>query len=201
MKFNEKLIELRKKSGLSQEELGYKLNVSRQTVSKWELGQTTPELEKIIQLSKIFNVSTDELINDTPSNSYTDSAQNNGNQSSTYNSSNKKPKNIKFFIIGGIVVIIVLFILKLFALFPALGIFQKVNEQVDNSRNTQNSVFEFIMDVFKEILGTVKSNNDSDFNNEMKNMTDTITSFDTDSYLNYTNSQDITNMFGNAFNN
>ena len=43
MKFNEKLINLRKKAGLSQEELGYKLNVTRQTVSKWELGQTTPE--------------------------------------------------------------------------------------------------------------------------------------------------------------
>lgn len=40
MKFNEKLIQLRKKEGLSQEELGYKLNVTRQTVSKWELGQT-----------------------------------------------------------------------------------------------------------------------------------------------------------------
>ena len=44
MKFNEKLINLRKKAGLSQEELGYKLNVTRQTVSKWELGQTTPEM-------------------------------------------------------------------------------------------------------------------------------------------------------------
>lgn len=38
MKFNEKLIELRKKEGLSQEQLGNKVNVSRQTVSKWELG-------------------------------------------------------------------------------------------------------------------------------------------------------------------
>ena len=48
MKFNEKLIELRKKEGLSQEQLGNKVNVSRQTVSKWELGETTPELEKLI---------------------------------------------------------------------------------------------------------------------------------------------------------
>ena len=64
MKFNEKLIELRKKQGLSQEELGYKLNVTRQTVSKWELGQTTPEMDKLVELSKIFNVSVDELTND-----------------------------------------------------------------------------------------------------------------------------------------
>ena len=64
MKFNEKLIALRKKEGLSQEELGYKLNVTRQTVSKWELGQTTPEMDKLAEMSKIFNVSVDELIND-----------------------------------------------------------------------------------------------------------------------------------------
>ena len=64
MKFNEKLIELRKKQGLSQEELGYKLNVTRQTVSKWELGQTTPEMDKLIEISKIFSVSVDELTND-----------------------------------------------------------------------------------------------------------------------------------------
>ncbi len=64
MKFNEKLINLRKKAGLSQEELGYKLNVTRQTVSKWELGQTTPEMDKLIEISKIFNISVDELINE-----------------------------------------------------------------------------------------------------------------------------------------
>ena len=65
MKFNEKLIELRKKEGLSQEELGYKLNVTRQTVSKWELGQTTPEMDKLVEISKLFNISVDELIKET----------------------------------------------------------------------------------------------------------------------------------------
>ena len=62
MKFNEKLIELRKKEGLSQEQLGNKVNVSRQTVSKWELGETTPELEKLMELSKVFNISIDKLV-------------------------------------------------------------------------------------------------------------------------------------------
>ena len=62
MKFNEKLIEWRKKEGLSQEQLGNKVNVSRQTVSKWELGETTPELEKLIELSKVFNISIDKLV-------------------------------------------------------------------------------------------------------------------------------------------
>ena len=64
MKFNERLLELRKKNGWSQEELGYKLDVSRQTISKWESGQTTPELEKLRNLAKIFEISVDELISD-----------------------------------------------------------------------------------------------------------------------------------------
>ena len=66
MKFNEKLIELRKKMGLSQEELGYNLNVSRQTVSKWELGETTPEMSKLIAMSELFGVTIDSLAKDTP---------------------------------------------------------------------------------------------------------------------------------------
>lgn len=62
MKFNEKLIKLRKAAGLSQEELGNKLNVARQTVSKWELGETTPEMDKLEELSDLFEISIDELV-------------------------------------------------------------------------------------------------------------------------------------------
>lgn len=64
MKFNEKLINLRKSAGLSQEELGNKLDVARQTVSKWELGETTPEMDKLVKMSKIFNITLDELVKD-----------------------------------------------------------------------------------------------------------------------------------------
>lgn len=64
MKFNEKLIELRKQYGLSQEALGYELNVTRQTISKWELGVSTPEMDKLVELSKYFNISLDVLINE-----------------------------------------------------------------------------------------------------------------------------------------
>ena len=64
MKFNEKLIKLRKETGMSQELLGYELNVTRQTISKWELGISTPEMDKLIEISKLFGVSVDELIND-----------------------------------------------------------------------------------------------------------------------------------------
>lgn len=62
MEFNEILINLRKQNGWSQEELGEKVNVSRQTVSKWELGMTTPELGKLKELSHIFHLSIDELV-------------------------------------------------------------------------------------------------------------------------------------------
>ena len=64
MNFNDKLLDLRKKAGLSQEELGNKLDISRQTVSKWEMGKSTPELDKLVSLSEIFNVSLDELVKD-----------------------------------------------------------------------------------------------------------------------------------------
>lgn len=62
MTFAEKLTELRKQKGWSQEELGDKLDVTRQTVSKWELGSTTPEMEKIAAMSELFGITTDELI-------------------------------------------------------------------------------------------------------------------------------------------
>ena len=60
----DKIINLRKKSGMSQEDLAGKLNVSRQSISKWESAQSIPDLDKIIQLSIIFGVSTDFLLKD-----------------------------------------------------------------------------------------------------------------------------------------
>jgi len=60
----DKIIRLRKKNGWSQEELAEKMNVSRQAVSKWEAAQTTPDLEKILQLSNMFGVTTDYLLKD-----------------------------------------------------------------------------------------------------------------------------------------
>lgn len=62
MTFQEKLMALRKQHGWSQEYLGIQIGVSRQTVSKWELGSTTPELDKLIQLSDLFELSLDELV-------------------------------------------------------------------------------------------------------------------------------------------
>ena len=63
MEIGKKIMNLRKKSGLSQEELAEKIGVARQTISKWELGETSPDLKQAKELSKIFNVSLDELTN------------------------------------------------------------------------------------------------------------------------------------------
>lgn len=61
MEIGKKIMELRKKNSLSQEELAEKIGVARQTISKWELGETSPDLKQAKYLSKIFNVSLDEL--------------------------------------------------------------------------------------------------------------------------------------------
>lgn len=64
MTFNEKLIKLRKANALSQEELAEKIEVSRQSISKWELGDATPDSDKIVSLSNLFGVTTDYLLKD-----------------------------------------------------------------------------------------------------------------------------------------
>ena len=64
MTLGEKIQKLRKQRGLSQEALAEKVTVTRQTISKWELGQSLPDLDFIAQLSEIFNVSSDYLIKD-----------------------------------------------------------------------------------------------------------------------------------------
>lgn len=64
MIFADKLIQLRKKNGWSQEELAEQMDVTRQSVSKWEGAQAVPDLEKMLRLSQLFGVSTDFLLKD-----------------------------------------------------------------------------------------------------------------------------------------
>ena len=61
---SEKIMNLRKKNGWSQEELAQRLSVSRQSVSKWEGGQSIPDLDKLLALSQIFGVTLDYLVKD-----------------------------------------------------------------------------------------------------------------------------------------
>lgn len=64
MILSEKIMELRKKKGWSQEELAEKLDISRQSVSKWESGASIPDIDRILALSRLFEVSTDYLLKD-----------------------------------------------------------------------------------------------------------------------------------------
>ena len=69
MQMGDKLAELRRKQGWSQEELAERIGVSRQAVSKWESGQTLPDMDKVLLLSEVFGVTTDYLLKDSVSGS------------------------------------------------------------------------------------------------------------------------------------
>ena len=62
MKLNERMLDLRKSNNLSQEDLASKINVTRQTISNWELGETSPSLEQAKEIAKLYNVSLDYLV-------------------------------------------------------------------------------------------------------------------------------------------
>ena len=64
MKLNEKIYYYRTKSKMSQEQLAAAVGVSRQAVSKWELGDATPEVAKLVSLAKVFGITTDDLLSE-----------------------------------------------------------------------------------------------------------------------------------------
>ena len=61
---SERLRQLRKNAGLSQEQLAEKLDISRQAVSKWEAGSSSPDIHNIVQLGKLYGISTDSILLD-----------------------------------------------------------------------------------------------------------------------------------------
>ena len=156
MKFNEKLIELRKKEGLSQEELGYKLNVTRQTVSKWELGQTTPEMDKLVEMSKIFNISVDELVNDNET-----VEQNTIIEDKKIGNASSKEKIVKYIIIGVICIAIIYLVIVVF-----VGRF--VGRFVGQKISTISNIIESTPDIVDEGTNWVSTTLDN-FNNIYNN--------------------------------
>lgn len=66
MKFHEKLYAVRKKAGMTQNDLAEKLNVSRQAVSRWEMGTAMPDVDNLVAMSDLFEVSLDYLLKDNP---------------------------------------------------------------------------------------------------------------------------------------
>lgn len=70
MQFKDKLFQLRKNAGLTQAELSETINVSRQAISKWEMGTAVPDVMNMLSLSRVFNVSVDYLVNDEMTDEY-----------------------------------------------------------------------------------------------------------------------------------
>ena len=167
MKFNEKLIELRKKQGLSQEELGNKLNVTRQTISKWELGQTTPEMDKLVEISKMFNISVDELINETTDT--TSKTVRIEDQPIKSEEDNKREKNMKMIIIGILVIVVILIVGKLAI---ALPIFNKVSKGIDNATDKQQNIVDRVLNTFDKTMDKVEQDSGelsaTDFNENIQ---------------------------------
>lgn len=118
-----KIRELRKKKGLSQEELAEQINVSRQSISKWETAKAIPDMDKIIQLSEFFNVSVNYLINEEHNN---ESVSKNENTSTTHNFKKKKQKLLLLSIIS---LVIILFVAIFFSFYKPNTI-DKLSESV-----------------------------------------------------------------------
>ena len=103
MSLGEKILKLRKKEGLSQEELSDKIKVTRQTISNWELGETSPNPEQLKKLSKELHISIDELLDNDIQNVLVEKVSNTERLS-------KKSINLLKIIIGVIIAIIIIFI-------------------------------------------------------------------------------------------
>lgn len=117
MKFNEKLCVLRKAKGLSQEELGIGLQVSRQTVSKWESGQSYPDFQKLVLLSDYFDLTLDELVKDVDVQEVRDNNQLGEQVASMVNDADSAKRLITWCLMLGAVVLALLLLVALYGVF------------------------------------------------------------------------------------
>ena len=137
MKFNEKLVVLRKQHNLSQEQVAEKLGVARQTISKWELGETTPEMDKLIIMSELYNITLDELMKE----------ENEGKVVNDPNNTNsQKLAGMTIKILKGIgIFILIVAILYVFLMIIGFVAFNKVETNSDSKTTviqTQEEVVE-----------------------------------------------------------
>lgn len=114
MNFNEKLIALRKTKGLSQEELGAELGVSRQTISKWESCQSYPDFQRLVLLGDYFGLTLDELVKDIDVQDVRDRNLNDERIGSLYSDVENAKKIVKWGVIIGSSIAVVLLGIVLF---------------------------------------------------------------------------------------
>ena len=136
MKFNEKIIMLRKNKNLSQEDLGNELGVARQTISKWELGETTPEMDKLVKMSEIFEISLDDLIKD---------AEPNIDNNSVDNTNTQKLAGLVIKILKGIGIFIII-VIAITVIMTIMGLISynnlKYDSKVDVEETEENIIIE-----------------------------------------------------------
>lgn len=147
MNFDEKLIKLRKEKGISQEELGEALNVTRQTVSKWELGQSRPDMDKLIEIGKYFNVDLNYLTDDTKKSAI---EKENINQKNT----NEEPR--KWLMV----------VLILIAIAIIIVLVNKVIQDKKESQDNKNNIFQNIISSITNSISDSEDNINNVLNNE-----------------------------------
>lgn len=150
MKLGDKISQLRKKAGLSQEELGDKLNVTRQTISKWELGQSKPDTDKLIEVSKLLNVDFNQLVDDEVIIE---------NDNSNINVNTDEPKPRKWLLVVLIIVSIIIVIILVNKIV--------MDRQAKKENEKNNGIFEF----FGELFNNFEDLELDDFNKESFNNT------------------------------
>lgn len=133
MKFGDKLSQLRRKNGLSQEELGEKLNVTRQTISKWELGQSKPDTDKLMEISKLLNVDFNQLIDD-------ESTIEDNISNTNINPDEVRPRKWLLVLLIIIAILIVIILANKF-----------VTTRKEKAENNKGSIFGIFDNVFEEI--------------------------------------------------
>lgn len=172
MSFSEKLIKLRKQHGFSQEELGYKLNVTRQTVSKWELGQTVPEMNKLISLSQIYGISLDELTNEDKLN-VDNTTKKDDIKIENENKNKTKDKDLRKILIPLIIALVVIaLILGIYKISNFRTVNKAAGEILTTSKEIDkesSSIFMSFMNFIKEIVnGQIEEQKEEDKQNEIK---------------------------------
>ena len=119
MALGQNILNLRKKNGLSQEQLGEKVNVTRQTISNWELEETAPNPEQLKLLSKVLNVSVDDLIDNDLQNVVLSKIKMTEKQTRTIK------KILKGFLIGFIIFLVIDIIAFIICFFGHYGPFEE----------------------------------------------------------------------------
>ena len=124
MDLSEKIFKMRKANGLSQDELSDQMSVSRQSISKWESGQSTPELDKIIKLAEIFDVTTDYLLQPSETDELIVKTSILEKQQHEILDQQRKTKNRQFLIVSlfiSFMVIIIIYFIGRYIMFPDVG--------------------------------------------------------------------------------